>query len=609
MDRDGDGGDELLLEAVMARSRAYGLRGVHKPGIAALLRAVGEVIATGLSRGHGTALPGLGALSARRAGGELLPTFQLTRKFSSAHRVAQPTDFAPPQAQRVAAAQPLNFAAVCSRLDKQSGVNLARSDAQTLWDCVASCFGERARHRQRVTLDLPPVGALRCSPPPPRPSADGSPREQRLAFIFSPAFCTHVGVTAPRPGSAAKLEAQASYDREHRASRASVMAATAPPPGGQPASASRGRQARQAWGDSPRSPERPLRRTGSGGGGGGGGGQRFARSSSRGDSVVSWGGSQDGSSRAGSAGRSSSRGRPPSAGTRSSQDSSFSEYETLEADEQAAVASACRLLDVFRACDANDTGRLGAADVGPRLGAALGVDLTPTEASGIGRWLLTSAGGARSSSVGESLSRVGFVKGMLLASGSAQRGGARQLQAPPVVQKVAARALDPACLLDDGGEPQTLGNEDRMLVRCPVTIGCFNLCFARRTGWLASAGRWRRRGPAAGHPARSAAGLAGGGAAVARRRPRPAARNPRTKLPPSGLRGSNIRADRWPRSSAHGSTRNPTRPLTTTPCCSAAPERAMAGTASGVGSPPPPPRSVSRRSARRRVRSYARCRT
>ena len=455
MDRDGDGGDELLLEAVMARSRAYGLRGVHKPAIAALLRAVGEVIATGLSRGHGTALPGLGALSARRAGGELLPTFQLTRKFSSANRVAQPTDFAPPKAQRVAAAQPLNFAAVCSRLDKQSGVNLARSDAQTLWDCVASCFGERARHRQRVTLDLPPVGALRCSPPPPRPSADGSPREQRLAFIFSPAFCTHVGVTAPRPGSAAKLEAQASYDREHRASRASVMAATAPPPGGRPASASRGRQARQAWGDSPRSPERPLRRTGSGGGGGGGG-QRvgFARSSEtqRGDSA-SWGGSQDGSSRAGSAGRSSSRGRPPSAGTRSSQDSSFSEYETLEADEQAAVASACRLLDVFRACDANDTGRLGAADVGPRLGAALGVDLTPAEASGIGRWLLTSAGGARSSSGGESLSRVGFVKGMLLASGSAQRGGARQLQAPPVVQKVAARALDPTCLLDDGGQP------------------------------------------------------------------------------------------------------------------------------------------------------------
>jgi Ca2+-binding EF-hand superfamily protein len=456
MDRDGDGGDEQLLEGVVARAHQYGLR-ANRASVAALLRAVGATVGSGLSRGRGTQLPGLGSLSVRREaaadGAEQLPYFLLQDRFAASHGVAQPSEFVPPKGQRKAPAEPLNFSAVCSRLDPQSGASFGRSDAQTLWDCVVSCFGERALRRQSVVLDLPPVGALRCTPPPPAAQPSGAPRKQRLAFIFSPAFCSHTGVAVPRPSSA-RTEQQAAYDRDHRASRETVMAATADLAGSRPSSRARTTRApparrRHAWGEDERGggapPPAPR----------GGGQQRvgFAgrgETSSREPDAVS-GGAAWGDDRAdrgatpasessfGHPGRNSSR-----ASTRTSDDD-YSQFAQLEEGEQRGLQIVCRLLDVFRACDINDTGKLASGDVGPRLADVLGLDLQASDGSTVARWL-QAAGTGRSGA--DWLGRLGFVRGFLAAA--APRQG--QLETPAIVRRVAERALDPTNLLDDGAK-------------------------------------------------------------------------------------------------------------------------------------------------------------
>ena len=103
-------------------------------------------------------------------GADSLPYFALLEKFAAAHGVSTSSDFAPLKGQRRGPADPLNFTEVCSRLDPQSGAAFGRSDAQTLWDCVVSCFGELATQRQEVKsaerqTSRTPQAAI-SSPPP-----------------------------------------------------------------------------------------------------------------------------------------------------------------------------------------------------------------------------------------------------------------------------------------------------------------------------------------------------------------------------------------------------------------------------------------------------------
>ena len=453
---DGDGGDGELFEAVIARAYQYGLH-AHRGAVAALLRAVGQTVGFALSKGKGTALPGLGSLGARHNEDTgLVPYFLLQEKFAAAHGVAQPTDFAPPQGQRKAPTEPLNFAAVVGRLDPQSGIGagFGRSDAQTLWDCVVSCYGERALQRKPVTLDLPPVGALRCTPSSPTPDASGAARKARLAFIFSPAFCSHAGVAVPRPSSS-RSQQQVAYDREHRASRESVMQSTADLAGNRPRSAPRPtraaaappRRRQQAWGDEPSEPPAPRggqQRVGFARHGGGGSREPAVGSAAAGGDDGRAASAASESSFGGGGRASSSR-----ASTHTSNDSGdFAEFTQLEEAEQRGLHTVCRLLDVFGACDVNDTGRLAAGEVGPRLADVLGVDLTASDGSAVARWLQTAGTGRAGA---DWLGRLGFVRGFLAAAAASGRQGP-QREMPAIVRRVAERALDPSNLLDDAAK-------------------------------------------------------------------------------------------------------------------------------------------------------------
>ena len=440
----------------------YGL-GANRATVAALLRAVGATVGSMLSRGRGTQLPGLGTVGVWRQPGEsstslaslhsvvrttgltrcaclaehagAVPYFVLDSRFAAAHGVGTPSEFVPLKGQRLAPADPLNFSAVCSRLDPQSGASFGRSDTQTLWDCVVSCFGELALRREGVTLDLPPVGALRCTPGPGTRQASSPRRKHRLTFAFSPGFSSHSGLAVPGP---------------RHASHESFTAETAHLGGSRPSSRGSTRptsaRRRRAWGDGDRRPsERVARNTQQVGfTHRDGGPSRDAASGG-----VAWGddplgrGATPSESSFGVSGRGSSRDSTRTA------DDDFAEFARLEQAEHRGLQTACRLLDVFQACDINDAGKIAAGEVGTRLSDVLGLDLTVSEAGTVGRWLQTTGTGRG----GDWLGRLGFVRGFLAAAKPRQE----QLHiSPPAVRRVAERALDSTHLLDNSAKASLL---------------------------------------------------------------------------------------------------------------------------------------------------------